>query len=146
VEILRGLFSNVFFLVFRDLPEARHPFVKRQLRFVETRLTPETADKVLNCGCIPEYLFLYSIVQDHRHPELRQTQGRGIKGGHVIAPRFVDNILSVMAGQVAHVQGKFDWLLCRGKMLRMLRQIRQHDVDRAILSDCFIRVNGIEGY
>jgi hypothetical protein len=67
-----------------------------------------------------------------------------IKAYHVIAPHCVNRFLSVVAEQIVHVDDEFNWVTWPPRILRTLLQIRQHEVDEVVLSECFIPLKSID--
>jgi hypothetical protein len=66
------------------------------------------------------------------------------KAYHMIAPHCVDRFLSVVAAQTVHVDDQFDWAASPARILRMLLQIRQHEPNEVVLSECFIPLKSID--
>jgi hypothetical protein len=81
--------------------------------------------KFLDFICIPELLFLHSIFQNSKQPEITWARARRIlsviKGYRLIAPHFADDFISVVAVRVAYVRGR---LFSPALILRSLPQIR----------------------
>jgi hypothetical protein len=65
---------NTFSDVFTDPLERPHSLVEHELRFVQSHLTSETANKLLNFIYIPKQNSRHAILHNYKHPEVTATQ------------------------------------------------------------------------
>jgi hypothetical protein len=59
---------------------------------------------------------------------------------------FTDGFLSGVAQQVVHMHGQLERLFVPAQILPRLVQIRQHGINEAPLSECFIWIEELNGY
>jgi hypothetical protein len=60
----------------------------------------------------------------------------------MIAPHFVNDFLSAMAGRVGNGNDQFDRMFSSAHILRMPLEIRQHKANEGILLECLTSVKG----
>jgi hypothetical protein len=72
--MLRDLCRNIFSLVFAHPLEPLHALVEHQLHFVQSYVTPEIANEILDFIWIPKHSFLQLILQSSKLLEVTRTQ------------------------------------------------------------------------